>query len=180
LNDYLQRSAADIASAMRSRQLPEFQDRGQRVLTLFSAAAPDIVSSVERAARTQLRLQPCIRDIRPEHVLFSGDEVSGIVDFGAMRDDHVAADIARLLGGMVGDDPSGWRTGLLSYETIRPLDERERSLVRVFDRTTVLLSGMNWLRWLYVEPRRFDNPERILRRLDTLIERLTRLCYPDS
>lgn len=44
------------------------------------------------------RLRPCLRDCRSEHVLFVGDEVSGIVDYGAVGEDTPAADLARYVG----------------------------------------------------------------------------------
>lgn len=44
------------------------------------------------------RLRPCLRDCRGEHILFVGDEVSGIVDYGAVGEDTPAADLARYLG----------------------------------------------------------------------------------
>ncbi len=130
---------------------------------------------LDDAQRSNLRLQPCIRDIWHDHVFFEGDEVSGLVDFGALQTDSVAADIARLFGSMVGDDPLGWKTAIQAFESIQPLPEAERSLVTVFDRSTVLLSGMNWLWWICVEQREFEGHETILARLDVTIQRLRRL-----
>lgn len=162
LHDYLRRGSEAIAAGMACSAWPELDKLAQRILALFSAAAPRLLQAVERAAETLARLQPCIRDIRPEHVLFDGNVVSGIVNFGAMRSESVAADVARLLGGMVGDDADGWRSGIQSYQSIRPLDASEQRLVRIFDQTTVLLSGMNWLHWIYVEHRRFEHQDQVL------------------
>ncbi len=64
-------------------------------------------------------LQPCIRDVWHDHVLFVGDDVSGLVDFGAMQPDSVAADIARLLGSLAGDDRQAWTIGLAAYESVQ-------------------------------------------------------------
>jgi homoserine kinase type II len=178
LRHYVRGGLPEIASALAAGGWPELQGRGRRLLALFSAAAPGFVELVDRAAQTPTRLQPCIRDIRPEHVLFTGDVVTGIVDFGAMRSESVAADVARLLGGMAGDDLPAWRVGLESYEAIRPLDNTERFLLGVFNQTAVLLSGMNWLQWICVEQRRFDNPRQILARLDAILDRMARLSQP--
>lgn len=49
-------------------------------------------------AATIRPVQMCLRDIHRDHVLFSGDTVSGLIDFGACRLDVPEADVARLLG----------------------------------------------------------------------------------
>ena len=92
-----------------------------------------------------------VRDIHAEHVLFEGDNVSGIIDFGALRIDSVATDVARLLGSMVGDDEAGWQVGLAAYMSVRPLSDDERRLIKVFDESTVLMAGTNWLEWIYLD-----------------------------
>ena len=69
-------------------------------------------------------LQPCLRDARPEHFLFEGDRVSGLVNFGAMGVDCVAGDLARLIGEWLDGDPTARAEALAAYERIRPLDGR--------------------------------------------------------
>jgi homoserine kinase type II len=120
-------------------------------------------------------LQPVIRDIWYEHVLYEGDAVSGIIDFGAMRIDSVATDIARLLGSMVEDDQDGWQAGLNAYQSVRRLSADELELVRVFDSSTVLLSGLNWLQWVFAERRQFSNRRKVELRLEGFAARLSRL-----
>ena len=43
-------------------------------------------------------LQVCLCDVWHDHVLFVANEVTGIIDFGSLKVDHVAVDLARLLG----------------------------------------------------------------------------------
>lgn len=50
----------------------------------------------------------------------------------------------------------------------------------VFDASTVLLSGMNWLQWIYVEDRRFSQRAAVLSRLDVTIDRLEGLVARDA
>ena len=64
--------------------------------------------------------------------------MSGLIDFGGMRADTVAGDIARLLGSLVADDADGWQTGLAAYDRRRPLSPDERRLVTAFDHSGVL------------------------------------------
>ena len=120
-------------------------------------------------------LQPCIRDIWHDHVLFLDGQVSGIVDFGAMRVDNIATDIARLLGSLVGDEREGWRQGLEAYETVRPISEHEGRLIKAFDRSGVVLALVNWLRWIYLEKRIFERRDAVEARFDELLPRLERL-----
>lgn len=155
-----------------SRDWPELAERARRLLPLVRRTGPAVLHNLHQLAPLTVVAQPCIRDIWHDHVLFVGDEVSGIVDFGAMKVETVAGDIARLLGSLIGDDPDAWQLGLESYQQIRPLSADELQLIPAFDQSTVLLSGISWLRWIYVQQRRFEHRATIIARLDALISRL--------
>jgi homoserine kinase type II len=116
-----------------------------------------------------------MRDIWHDHVLYEGDEVSGLIDFGAMRAETVAADMSRLLGSLVGDHKAGWTAGLAAYMEVRPLEVYEEMLIAAFDRANVLLSGMTWLEWIYLDGRLFENREAVFERIDENIGRLANL-----
>ncbi len=151
-----------------------------RLCDLFDAARPIVEPSLEQALELRAPMQPCIRDIWHENVLFTGDEVSGLVDFGALEFDNVATDVARLLASLASDDAEGWRTGLAAYESVRKLSATEAVLVAAFDRANVLLSGLNWCRWHYLEGRQFADRARMLARVDEHLLRLTRLVARSS
>jgi hypothetical protein len=51
-------------------------------------------------------------------------------------------------------------------------------MVGCFDRSTVLMAGLNWLQWIYVDKRRFDDPRAVLRRIDEILLRLDRALGP--
>jgi Ser/Thr protein kinase RdoA (MazF antagonist) len=165
---------AEIARILPTLAWPEFADRGKRTLEAFARRAPVVERMLAEAASTPCPLQPCIRDIWRDHVFFEGDRIAGVIDFGAIRTECVAGDIARLLGSLAGDEPEQRRLGLEAYSQLRPLDACERRLLDVFDASEVLLSGMNWLRWICLERRRFDPPDRVLARLDEILSRLDR------
>lgn len=160
----------DFHAALRGRAI--------RICQSFLRHAEGVLTQLAAATKVHVPLQPCIRDIWHDHVLFTGDRVSGIVDFGGLRPENVSADAARLLGSLVGDDPAARQAGLSAYEAVRPLAPAERALLAAFDRSSVLLSGLNWLSWLYLEGRRFDNVEGILARLDENIGRLEQMAQP--
>ena len=110
-------------------------------------------------------------------MLFLDDEVSGIVDFGSMRPENVAADVARLLGSLAGDNGADWQAGLAAYQAGRRLSDDELRLIAFFDRSTVLMGGLQWLEWMYLEKRSFDDPAAVLSRVDEFVSRLARLAH---
>lgn len=142
-------------------------------LPLASATAKPILDS---AVSLSLPLQPCLRDIWHGNLLFTGDEVTGIVDFGAMQVDSPALDVARLLGSMAGDDVDSWRLGVATYEDLRPLTREEHLAVRAADASGVVLGCVNWLRWLYVEQRQFGDLSAVELRINKLLPRLLNLA----
>jgi Ser/Thr protein kinase RdoA (MazF antagonist) len=149
----------------------ELRKRGLAIVAYFERQQSNVRTQLQLAAPLPVPLQPCLRDVWHDHVLFTGDEVTGIVDFDAVRIDTLAGDVARLLGSLVGDDAEQRAAGLIAYEAARPLSVDERGLIEVFDRSSLLMSGMNWLVWLLIDRRQFDEPARVYDRLDELLAR---------
>lgn len=154
----------------------EFDRAAGEVLMLAQHAAPAAAVELATAVTHDVQLQPCVRDIWSDHVLFQGDSVSGLVDFGAMRPESVAGDVARLLGSLAGDDPAFWAAGMVAYEAARPLTAIERNLVAAFDHSSVVMAGLTWLEWIYVRQLRFEDRDRVLLRLDENLRRLRKLA----
>jgi Ser/Thr protein kinase RdoA (MazF antagonist) len=124
-------------------------------------------------------LQAVIRDLWSSHVLFAADEparVAGLVDFHAAAIDTPATDLARLLGSWSRDPACplavAWSEPLDAYERIRPLTAAERHLVPWLDATGTIFALDNWFRWICVEGRRFEDPVRVVGRLDRLLRLL--------
>ncbi len=117
-------------------------------------------------------LQVCLCDVWHDHVLFEGDAVSGLIDYGALKVDHVAVDLARLLGSLVGDDPVQRAIGMHAYTRLRSLDAREQVLVPVLDETGTWVALATWLRWLYVEGRSFEDRHAVAARLESALRRV--------
>jgi Ser/Thr protein kinase RdoA (MazF antagonist) len=117
-------------------------------------------------------VQPCLRDVWHDHLLFVDERLTGLVDYGAVREDHVATDLARMLGSLVGDDQVGWQQGLRAYRRVRALSDHEEQLTHVLDRTGTVLGLVNWLRWLYHENRTYQDLPAVTRRMETLLNRL--------
>jgi Ser/Thr protein kinase RdoA (MazF antagonist) len=112
-----------------------------------------------------------LRDVWHDHVLFSRDEVTGMIDFGAVDFDTPAVDVARLLGSLVGDDAEGWQAGLAAYTAARPLSHDETRAIAALDAAGTVLAGCNWIRWIYTDGRRFENREQVVARFAKLLDR---------
>jgi Ser/Thr protein kinase RdoA (MazF antagonist) len=117
-------------------------------------------------------VQVCLCDVWHDHILFQGDAVSGVVDYGSLRPDHVAVDLARLLGSLVGGDRDRFRAGLAAYARTNPLSADDAALAELLDRTGVVLGAANWLRWLYHERREYEDRATVAARLAALVDRL--------
>jgi Ser/Thr protein kinase RdoA (MazF antagonist) len=165
-----------VAASVRPEIWPGLEQPARSLLALFPRVAQRVVAQLSAAAELRVRVQPCIRDIWHDHVLFDGSTVTGLIDFGAMRAESVAADVARLLGSMVGDDPQGWQNGLDAYSGIRRLTPTELVLVTAFDHSAVVLGGVNWLNWIYCQGREFEDHGKIVARLESNVRRLAHLA----
>jgi homoserine kinase type II len=163
---------ATIAENLRQPLNQRLDDRASRLLQLIPDRATSLMSQVQSAAATSLPLQPAIRDIWHDHVLFTGEEVTGLVDFGALNIDTPLTDIARLVGSLVGDNLPDREQALDAYAQLRPLSADNRRLIDLLDRSGVIVAAINWLTWLYVERRDMGPPEPIARRLDEILSRL--------
>lgn len=176
LDELSRKDLARLKAAITPRDWPELAPIAEKVLGQFDEARKRVEPLLTRAATIHVSQQPCIRDIWHEHVFFEADRVTGIIDFGSMRPENVAADIARLLGSMVGDDPNGWTFGIDAYQSVRRLSDDELFLVKAFDRSAVLLSPIQWLEWIYIDKRQFADRQRVMSRLHELTPRLLNLA----
>jgi homoserine kinase type II len=176
-HDQLQRlmaSEADqIAAALERHASPPLQNRGRRLLTHFRHRAPAAAAKIDTGMKLrEIPLFPVIRDLWHDHILFTGDNVTGIVDFGAMRIDSAACDLSRLLGSLAGNDHEAWEFARQVYSSIRPLSADEWRLTQILDDANVILAGLNWLDWICVQGRNFENYDAIYARLDEMLARL--------
>ncbi len=149
-------------------------------LALARSAAPAVLESLDRASQLVLDLQPCLRDARSDHFLFEQDRLTGIVDFGAMDVDCVSGDLARLIGEWLGGHSDSRTMARNAYERIRPLLPTEVSLIAVFEESADLLIGERWLRWHYLEARRFEDPQAVAKGLARGLRRLERLALSNK
>lgn len=177
LRRWLDGELSILVAAIRPGLWPELEVSARRILKLVPVVAGSVVGQLGDCIQRVVPLQPCIRDIWCEHVLFEGTRIAGFVDFGSMSIDTVACDVARLLGSMALDDRTMWRIGLEAYQSVRRLSENEVELISAFDRSTVLMAGLNWLDWIYRQHRVFENGQAIPGRLREIADRLENLSH---
>lgn len=142
-------------------------------LTLVHLAArgPALLKELIEVQRVPVPLHFVLRDVWSDHILFTEDRVTGIIDFGAARVDEPATDVARLLGSLEPVDASRWLIGWQAYHAENPHVDVER--VRLLDRVGTLLAAVQWLQWLVIEPRQFAVPiQQLLSRWQRLLQRL--------
>ena len=144
----------------------------RELIDLFPRRQAAVMRQLELGCNCRVRLQPCLRDIWHDHVLFDGSRVTGLIDFGAMAIETPSADVARLTGSLAADDRQAWSAALAAYAAVRPLSPDEQALVAAFDSSAVLMAGLQWLEWVYLEGREFAEPERVMERVRGWVERL--------
>lgn len=175
----LRRLTDQRASRPGSRLAEKVGPRLDAATRVFAAAGPRLLRWVADLEPPVLGLQPVIRDVWADHVLFTagGETVGGIIDYHAATIDSPATDLARLLGswrppGTMRPYFAAWGATLAAYYRIRPLGGMERQLVPVLAATGVLFGLDNWFRWLLEEDRRFLRQDLVLRRIDRLLDDL--------
>ena len=136
---------------------------------------PELVGRAEAALvpwlHVSVPVQPCLCDVWHDHVLFTGDRVTGLIDYGAAKIDHVAADLARLLGSLIPGEPARMAMAVQAYQELRPLPQPE--LVELLDWTGAVVGLTNWLRWLYHDGRTYPDRNAVAARVADLVRRLS-------
>ena len=146
----------------------------QRANRLLAYLVPQVAHLLAAWTDGDFQLQPCLCDIWHDHILYMGETVTGLVDYGGIKIDHVSVDIARMLGSMVGADREQWQTGLSAYRTICNFSADEETLSLALDRTGVIIGVVNWLLWICRDRRQFDDWNGVAQRLSALVKRLER------
>jgi Ser/Thr protein kinase RdoA (MazF antagonist) len=160
---------AQIAAAVHAQRIPALDDLAHHWLTLHPCLPAPALAQLIAANQQAWPQQPVLRDVWSDHVLFVGDEVTGFIDFGAMRVDTPLTDVARLLGSLAGSNQHQRHVALAAYGEVLPLSAADQSLIHLLDQTGNLLAGWNWLQWLYLERREFPSLPAVRQRLQHLL-----------
>ena len=142
---------ARFSKAAASEPDPEFRSCAKRVCAALEFWLPWLTKQLTEVGNATYQLQPVIRDLWKPHVLFTEEQVTGVIDLNAMATDHVGLDVTRLFRSWFGADVERIRAAINLFCACRSLDVSERRLLTAYDASTVLLSPVTWLR------RRFTN-----------------------
>jgi Ser/Thr protein kinase RdoA (MazF antagonist) len=143
----------------------------------WNEVALRITRSLTPYADRQLATQYVLRDVHREHLLFSDQRVTGLIDFDAVRVDTPMTDLARWAGSfLAGNHPAArvWEAALAGFRQEETLirsaaTECDPHLARELCLATLWISVMNWLVWILVEQRSFPlGPQTIATRLREL------------
>lgn len=121
------------------------------------------------AAQT-FSIQPVLRDVWRAHVLFTDQEVTGLIDLTATGTDHISVDLSRLIRSWFGADNHRLSAATETYRTLRKLDPRELKLWQSLDASSVLLSPVTWLRRRMESRDPSHYPDDVIARLRELTE----------
>jgi homoserine kinase type II len=144
----------------------------ERMRTVLCLWLPRLAGLLGPWQQRPFAVQPCLRDVWHDHLLFEGDRLTGLVDYAAVDMDSVAADLARMLGSLIEDDDDGWQAALSAYREVRACTTEEEALARVLDRAGAVLGLVNWLRWLGPGQKGLDQPGPALARVEDLLRRV--------
>lgn len=122
-------------------------------------------------ATMELPLHPVVRDLRAEHLLFTDDQLTGLVDFDAMQMDSVAYDLSRLTSSMRLSE-SQLHLALATYHAERPIQPAEAKLTQLLTGISRLLAPLSWVNWLVLEQRSFSNLAAVEKRLKEVADDL--------
>ncbi len=154
LSDWMRRIASgEVArhSISNSRTL----QLAHQTISQLELQAPYLITGLNESAQKLWSLHPVLRDVWSDHVLFLRDEVSGIIDYGAMNVDCPAIDLARLLGSLEPADPDARERGVGLYLRCCNSCELDWSLVDKLDQVGTILACGQWYDWLVAEHRQF-------------------------
>ncbi len=125
------------------------------LIDAFQIEATRLHQSLRWAAGRSFPAHLCLRDIWHDHVLFTDDRVTGVVDYDALRIDSPMADVSRLLGSLTAEEPIRWQQGWGFYAAQRKCSAEEEHLARIFHEANSLLAGLQWIDWLFLTRRSF-------------------------
>ncbi len=135
------------ATGRRLQALPStpLTQLAQETLLLAAQRREQVRRELLAACGVEVPLFPCLRDVWHDHILWTGDVVTGVIDPSAARMESAAADLSRLLLSLLGPDAPRQQEALAMYATVRPLTDNERRLMLPLLLSGTVLSGLYWV-----------------------------------
>jgi thiamine kinase-like enzyme len=150
----------------------EIHERGRRAWKALLGGALTAEYSLLDWTDRRVPVQLCLCDVWHDHILYTNNEVTGVIDFGAVKLDCVAMDLARLLGSLIPDEKERMNRALAVWSALFPAPRAVLDLVPVLDRAGMAVGLTNWVRWIYLDQMEFNNEQQVVRRMDALLRRV--------
>lgn len=115
------------------------------------------------------QLQPVIRDLWHDHLLFTDEKLTGLVDYGAMQMDRVECDWARCLGSLRMQGFIPWQDARDVMNALPGLPHLDWALINWLHLTGTILGWLNWCQWLFLEGQQFAQSEKARARMEALV-----------
>ena len=170
------RTASEIVAKLSRGSAPgptaAISDLSRRLLPAVAGRLWGLEKRFGEVVSLEFQLGPVIQDVHHDHVLFSENRLTGIVDFGSMSIDSRCLDLARLIGSLEMDNAAPWELALDVYSQVvgqKPggvvLSETETKLVRLLNECNQTLGVLNWLDWILLQNKQFEDWSAIEKRL---------------
>jgi Ser/Thr protein kinase RdoA (MazF antagonist) len=154
----------EICAAIENSALSPTRDLAINITFQIKNALPIVFEHLKRAP-DRVPVQFCLVDCHIGNFLFTGDQVTGLVDFATVDVDSVARDVARLFGSVATMDQNIWRTCVASYQQQRSLSAAELKLALAYHTSGLLGRAARWLEWRFITRADFADAETTRARL---------------
>jgi hypothetical protein len=151
---------------------PNMNSLLRQLMESVNEVARFAVEALEIWEQRSVHVQPCVRDLRGEHFLFTSGNVTGIVDYGAMAEDSPAVDLARFLGDVAGPSELLFSAGLRAYREAGGKLDTSDEFVRQLEVAGALGSAIIWINRLGRDAPTYLDTRAIENRLGQLLRRL--------
>ncbi|MGL5096925.1 MAG: phosphotransferase, partial [Planctomycetia bacterium] len=159
----------------RWKEDAELDELVGRTLRVFHAGM-EVWRCEERSPPPPRPLRFCLCDVHRLHVLFLGDHVDGLIDFGAVGLDAAATDLARYLGTAAPTDPVVWRSVFDGYAEAGCWEASDALLAARLDRMGAHVAPLYWLEWLVLSHRPIADTAAGRRRWRETLDRWVRMA----
>jgi Ser/Thr protein kinase RdoA (MazF antagonist) len=170
VHEWRQAASLNLAAVEAATvRLPlDLREPARDYLFRLPAIAARIAPSFASLPGTSPPLRLCLRDAHRNNMAYSADVARAFFDWDAMRFDRRVGDFARLAASFGLNADEAENLILSALEAVSPIDKWtawESAALHPVLATQVWLPPLNWLKWLLVEERTFDDPAAAFARL---------------
>lgn len=166
------RDLESLKAPLRAANIAQDFDSSWPLYQLLAQGIAKLLPRADFWSQKTWPLQPIIRDLWHDHLLFTDQSLSGVIDLETIAMDIVSCDLARLLGSLEWPDSQLWEVGLELYQHGSRLTPELVEVVPWLHGAGTVLGAIYWLKWLAIERRQFESTERVNQRLNWLLRSL--------